>query len=182
MIHYVCEIAVVLIHKFLFSQTACADGVIRVHKLDDASSKSFKYESDIFVTFSKIMHAVFLSSSFFFFFLSLSPSFRFLRINLPPGGPPTAVAFADNATSIVVATHNLSGCSLYMYGEEKAISTNEGKQQSKLPGPEIKWEHHKVHDKRAILTLFGASATYGTADGSTIIASCSEGIIPIFFV
>lgn len=121
--------------------TACADGVIRVHKLDDASSKSFK----------------------------------FLRINLPPGGPPTAVAFADNATSIVVATHNLSGCSLYMYGEEKAISTNEGKQQSKLPGPEIKWEHHKVHDKRAILTLFGASATYGTADGSTIIASCSEG-------
>lgn len=68
-----------------------------------------------------------------------------------------------------------------MYGEEKAISTNEGKQQSKLPGPEIKWEHHKVHDKRAILTLFGAAATYGTADGSTIIASCSEGIIPIFF-
>ncbi|GMP61807.1 hypothetical protein CsSME_00024126 [Camellia sinensis var. sinensis] len=59
-----------------------------------------------------------------------------------------------------------------MYGEEKAQET---KQQAKLPLPEIKWERHKVHDKRAILTLVGTTATYGTADGSTIIASCSEG-------
>ncbi|KAK7294936.1 hypothetical protein RJT34_17835 [Clitoria ternatea] len=120
--------------------TACADGVLRVFKLDDASSKSFK----------------------------------FLRINLPAGGHPTAVAFSDDASSIVVATHTLSGSSLYMYKEEKP-KTSEDKKQSKLPLPEIKWEHHKVHDKRAILTLFGASATYGSADGSTIIASCSEG-------
>lgn len=96
---------------------------------------------------------------------------------MPPGGPPAAIAYADDATSIVVATHNLSGCSLYMYAEDKAKSTDEGKQQTKLPGPEIKWEHHKVHDKRAILTLFGATATHGTADGSTVVASCSEGII-----
>ncbi|KAJ0052969.1 hypothetical protein Pint_00248 [Pistacia integerrima] len=121
--------------------TACADGVVRVFKLDDALSKSFK----------------------------------FLRINLPPGGPPTAVTFTDDASSIVVATHNLSGSSLYMYGEEKTTSVNENKQQAKLPLPEIKWEHHKIHDKRAILTLYGATASYGSGDGCTIIASCSEG-------
>ncbi|KAH1045025.1 hypothetical protein GYH30_026312 [Glycine max] len=120
--------------------TACADGVVRVFKLDDASSKSFK----------------------------------FLRINLPAGGHPTAVAFSDDASSIVVASYTLSGCSLYMYGEEKP-KTSEDKPQAKLPLPEIKWEHHKVHDKKSIITMFGASATYGTADGSTIIASCSEG-------
>ncbi|TKY65610.1 Transducin beta protein 2 [Spatholobus suberectus] len=120
--------------------TACADGVVRVFKLDDASSKSFK----------------------------------FLRINLPAGGHPTAVAFSDDASSIVVASYTLSGCSLYMYGEEKP-KTSENKPQTKLPLPEIKWEHHKVHDKKSILTLFGTSATYGSADGSTIIASCSEG-------
>ncbi|XP_027362466.1 transducin beta-like protein 2 isoform X2 [Abrus precatorius] len=120
--------------------TACADGVVRVFKLDDASSKSFK----------------------------------FLRINLPAGGHPTAVAFSDDASSVVVASHTLSGCSLYMYGEEKP-KTSENKPQAKLPLPEIKWERHKVHDKKAILTLFGTSATYGSADGSTIIASCSEG-------
>ncbi|KAL5792573.1 hypothetical protein ACOSP7_001167 [Xanthoceras sorbifolium] len=116
--------------------TACADGIVRVFKLEDALSKSFK----------------------------------FLRINLPAGGPPTAISFADD--SIVVATHALSGSSLYMFGEEKTKTTNEAKQQTK---PEIKWEHHKVHEKRAILTLFGATASYGSADGSTIIVSCSEG-------
>ncbi|KAJ1414890.1 WD40/YVTN repeat-like-containing domain superfamily [Sesbania bispinosa] len=120
--------------------TACADGVVRVFKLDDATSKSFK----------------------------------FLRINLPAGGHPMAVAFSDDASSIVVASHTLSGCSLYMYGEEKP-KTSENKPQTKLPLPEIKWERHKVHDKKAILTLFGTSSTYGSADGSTIIASCSEG-------
>ena len=102
---------------------------------------------------------------------------RFLRINLPAGGHPTAVAFSDDASSIVVSSYTLSGCSLYMYGEGKPVSS-ENKPQTKLPLPEIKWEHHKVHDKRSILTMFGASATYGSADGSTIIASCSEGIFP----
>ncbi|KAK4418765.1 Peptidyl-prolyl cis-trans isomerase FKBP43 [Sesamum alatum] len=121
--------------------TACGDGVVRVFRLDDASSKSFK----------------------------------FLRINLPAGGHPTAVAFADDASSVVVATQALSGSSLYMYGEEKPKTTGEQKQQSKLPLPEIKWEHHKVHDKRAIITLVATKATYGSADGSTMIASCSEG-------
>ncbi|CAN8308998.1 unnamed protein product [Cochlearia groenlandica] len=116
--------------------TACIDGVIRVFKLDDASSKSFK----------------------------------FLRINLPAGGHPTAVAFTDDASSVVVACHTMSGSSLYMYGEE-----NQKEQQGKLPLPKIKWEHHNIHDKRAVLTLSGATATYGTADGSTVIASCSEG-------
>ncbi|KAB1218951.1 Transducin beta-like protein 2 [Morella rubra] len=120
--------------------TACADGVVRVFKLDDASSKSFK----------------------------------FLRINLPAGGHPTAVAFSDDASSIVVASQMLTGASLYMYGEEKPRASDETK-QPKLPLPEIKWEHHKVHEKRAIITLVGTSASYGSADGSTILASCSEG-------
>ncbi|KAK3011911.1 hypothetical protein RJ639_011061 [Escallonia herrerae] len=119
----------------------CGDGVVRVFKLDDASSKSFK----------------------------------FLRINLPAGGLPAAVSFVDDTSSVVVASHGLSGSSLYMYAEEKPKSSGETNQQSKLPLPEIKWERHKVHDRRAILTLVGTTATYGSADGSTIIASCSEG-------
>lgn len=120
--------------------TACADGVVRVFKLDDASSKSFK----------------------------------FMRINLPAGGQPTAIAFSDDVSSIVVATHNLSTSSLYMYGEQNP-KTLENKPQAKLPLPEIKWEHHKVHDQKAILTLFGTTASHGSADGSTLVVSCSEG-------
>jgi hypothetical protein len=63
-----------------------------------------------------------------------------------------------------------------MYGEEKP-KASEDKPQAKLPLPDIKWEHHKVHDKKAIITMFGTSATYGSADGSALIASCSEGIL-----
>jgi hypothetical protein len=96
---------------------------------------------------------------------------------LPAGGHPTAVAFSDDASSIVVASQMLAGSSLYMYREEKAKDPNETKQQAKLPLPELKWEHHKVHEKRAILTLVGTTASYGSADGSTILASCSEGIL-----
>lgn len=120
--------------------TACADGVVRVFKLDDASNKSFK----------------------------------FLRINMPAGGHPVGVAFLDDASSVVAATQNLSGSSLYMYGEEKVKPSGGSKQQAKLPLPDIKWEHHKVHDKNSILNLFATTASYGSADGSTIIASCSE--------
>lgn len=103
-----------------------------------------------------------------------------MRINLPAGGHPTAVAFSDDSSSLVVASQTLSGSSLYMYSEEKAKATNEAKQQIKLPLPEIKWEHHKVHESRAILTLSGTAATYGTADGTTILVSCSEGICSFF--
>ncbi|MBA0553291.1 hypothetical protein Golob_012483, partial [Gossypium lobatum] len=63
-----------------------------------------------------------------------------------------------------------------MYGEENPKKgSTDSNQQSKLPLPQVKWEHHKIHDKQAILTLTGATASYGTGDGSTIIASCSEG-------
>lgn len=117
--------------------TACDDGVVRVFKLDDASSKSFK----------------------------------FMRINLPAGGHPTAVAFVDDASSVVVASQNLTGASLYLYGEDNPKG-GENRQHFK---PEIKWEQHNVHDKKYILTLFGTKATHGAADGSTIIASSSEG-------
>lgn len=120
--------------------TACADGVVRVFRLDDVSNKSFK----------------------------------FLRINMPAGNHPTAVAFLEDNSSIVVATQTLTGSSLYMYAEENAKPSSGSKQQAKLPLPEIKWEHHKIHEKHAILNLFGATASYGSADGSTVIASCSE--------
>ncbi|KAL6125980.1 hypothetical protein ACLB2K_074031 [Fragaria x ananassa] len=122
--------------------TACADGIIRVFKLDDASSKSFK----------------------------------FLKISTPVGGPPVAVSFSDDASSLVVASQNLTGASLYMYGGvEKPKVSYESGQPAKVPLPEIKWEQHKIHEKLGILTLFGTKASYGTADGSAIIASCSEG-------
>ncbi|CAN1308212.1 Transducin beta-like protein 2 [Linum perenne] len=121
--------------------TVCSDGLARVFKLDDATSKSFK----------------------------------FLRITLPAGGQPAAVVFTDDASSVVVASHAMIGSSLYMYGEEKAKTSNDPKQQPKLPLPEIKWQHHKIHDSRAVITLVGAASTYGSGDGSTIIASSSEG-------
>lgn len=120
--------------------TACADGVVRVFRLDDVSNKSFK----------------------------------FLRINMPAGNHPVAVSFLEDDSSIVVATQALLGTSLYMYAEEKAKPSDGSKQQAKLPLPEIKWEHHKIHEKNAILNLVGATARYGTGDGSTVIASCSE--------
>lgn len=94
---------------------------------------------------------------------------------MPAGGHPTAVAFGDDVSSVIVASQNLSGCSLYMYGEEKPKNSDSNKQRPKLPMPEIKWEHHKVHEQRAILTLSGATASYDSGDSSTIIASCSEG-------
>lgn len=100
---------------------------------------------------------------------------------MPAGGHPTAVAFSNDVSSIVVASQTLTGSSLYLYGEEKPKASNETKQQPKLPLPEIKWEHHKVHEKRAILTLVGTTASFGSADGSTILVSCSEGIILYFF-
>ncbi|BBG97417.1 Transducin/WD40 repeat-like superfamily protein [Prunus dulcis] len=75
----------------------------------------------------------------------------------------------------IAASQSLSGSSLYMYGVEKPKPSEEVKQQPKLPLPEIKWEHHKVHEKLGILTLSGTTASYGSADGSTIVASCSEG-------
>ncbi|KAG6403268.1 hypothetical protein SASPL_135485 [Salvia splendens] len=122
--------------------TACGDGVVRIFRLDDASSKSFK----------------------------------FLRINLPAGGHPNAVAFAGDASSIVVASQALSGSSLYMYEEEKPKQLETRSKQSKLPLPEIKWEHHKVHDKRAIITLVGAKTTYGSADGNAFAKEPCEAI------
>ncbi|URD79648.1 WD domain, G-beta repeat [Musa troglodytarum] len=121
--------------------TACADGAIRVFRLDDASSKSFK----------------------------------FLRLNLPAGAHPTAIAFSEGSSSLVVAAQMLLGSSLFMYGDVGAKPSAEGKQQAKLPLPEIKWEHQKIHDQGSVLNLSAVPATYGTADGSIIIASCSEG-------
>ena len=94
---------------------------------------------------------------------------------MPPGGHPTAVAFGDDSASVVVASQTLSGCSLYMFLDESAKTANETKQPAKPPV--TKWEHPKIHDKRAILTLFGTTASYGNADESTILVSCSEGIL-----
>ncbi|XP_072959633.1 uncharacterized protein [Typha angustifolia] len=121
--------------------TVCADGVVRVYRIDDASSKSFKL----------------------------------LKINLPAGAHPTAIAFSEGASTVVVAAQNLLGSSLYMYGDVGTKPAGEGKQQGKLPVPEIKWEHQKIHNEKSVLNLAAACATYGSGDGSTIIISCSEG-------
>ncbi|XP_020096317.1 transducin beta-like protein 2 [Ananas comosus] len=118
--------------------TACADGVVRVFRIDDASSKSFKM----------------------------------LRLNLPAGAHPTAIAFSEGATSVVVAAQTLSGSSLYMYAD---VSNKPAGQEIKILPPDVKWEHHKIHAEKSVLNLTAACATYGSGDGSTIIASCSEG-------
>ena len=101
---------------------------------------------------------------------------RFLRLNLPAGAHPTAIAFSEGSSSVVVAAQMLSGSSLFMYGDVGPKPSAEGKQQAKLPLPEIKWEHQKIHDQGSVLNLSAVPATYGTADGSIIIASCSEGM------
>ncbi|KAG0498828.1 hypothetical protein HPP92_003519 [Vanilla planifolia] len=105
-----------------------------------------------------------------------SKSFKILRINLPAGAHPHGIAFSEGASSLVVAAQILSGSSLYMYGDVILKPAGDcNKQQAKVPAPEIKWEHHKIHGMRSVLTLVGVPATYGTGDGSVIIASCSEG-------
>ncbi|CAN6466568.1 unnamed protein product [Victoria cruziana] len=106
---------------------------------------------------------------------AMGKSFKFLRVNLPAGTHPTAVTFCEGTSSFIVAAQTLSGSSLYMYEEAVAKAGVESKQPAKLPLPEIKWEHARVHEGRAILTLSGTKASYGTADGSIIVASCSEG-------
>ncbi|XP_020678968.1 transducin beta-like protein 2 [Dendrobium catenatum] len=102
-------------------------------------------------------------------------SFKLLKIHLPPGAQPTAIAFLEGSSSLVVAAQVLSGSCLYMYGDVILKPAGDSKQQAKVPAPEIKWEHHKIHEMRSVLTLVGVPATYGTADGSMILASCSEG-------
>eukprot|EP00249_Psilotum_nudum_P018856 c26990_g1_i1 orf=583-1905(-) len=121
--------------------TACGDQVVRVFKLDNASSKSFK----------------------------------FLRLNMPGGNSPTAVAFGEGASQLVIATQDISGASLLMYGAPGGKVVAEAKENGKLPVPEVKWEKHQVHNKKSIVTLVAATASYGSGDGSIIVASCSEG-------
>ncbi|KAJ1292612.1 hypothetical protein BS78_01G003200 [Paspalum vaginatum] len=120
--------------------TVCADGAVRIFRINDTSSKSFKI----------------------------------LRINLPAGAHPTAVAFSEGSTSVVVAAQALLGSSLYMYADVSAPPTAENKQLGKLSPPEIKWSHHKIHGKESVLNLAASRATHGSGDGSTILISCSE--------
>ncbi|KAI3861372.1 hypothetical protein MKW98_000324 [Papaver atlanticum] len=96
--------------------TGCADGVVRVFKLDNIQSSSFKV----------------------------------VKIPLPAGGQPTAVAFSDEASFVVHRKH----------------------EQPKPPVPEMKWLRHQT---RAIVTLAGTTANYDTDGGSPYIISCSEG-------
>ena len=163
--------------------TACMDGVVRVFRLEDISSKSFKYvftsNHYFLLVASTMVDGVGFKIGFSNSLFSCINS-RFLRINMPAGNQPVAVAFLEDDSSVVVASQALSGASLHMYAEEKGKSSGGGKQQDKLPLPEIKWEHNKVHDKHGILNLFGTTASYGSADGSAVIASCSEGSHMIF--
>lgn len=96
-------------------------------------------------------------------------------MNLPGGNSPTAVAFGEGTSQLVVATENIAGASLFMYGTAEGKAVTDAKGQAKLPPPEVKWEKDQVHDRRNIITLSSAAAKYGTGDGSIIVASCSEG-------
>lgn len=93
---------------------------------------------------------------------------------MPAGAHPTAVAFSEGSSSVVVAAQALLGSSLYMYADVSAPPTAENKRQGKLSPPEIKWSHPKIHGKESVLNLAAACATHGSGDGSTIIISCSE--------
>jgi WD40 repeat protein len=95
-------------------------------------------------------------------------------MDLPAGAHPTAVAFSEGSSSVVVAAQPLLGSSLYMYADVSAPPTVENKKQGKLSPPEIKWSHSKIHGKESVLNLAAARATYGSGDGSTILISCSE--------
>ncbi|KAL0379661.1 UNVERIFIED_CONTAM: hypothetical protein Sangu_0030400 [Sesamum angustifolium] len=93
---------------------------------------------------------------------------KVLRINLLLEVIQQQLLLLVDASSVVVVPGS-QGSSLYMYGEEKPKTTGEQKQQSKLPLPEIKWEHHKVHDKRAIITLVGTKGNLCAADGVQLL-------------
>lgn len=90
---------------------------------------------------------------------------------------PTGVVFSDGASSVVVAGQALAGSSLYSYGD---VSGKPVKGKASLP--EIQWEHPKIHGMESVLNLSSAVASYGSADGSTIIASCSEGGSSCYFI
>ncbi|KAJ7541617.1 hypothetical protein O6H91_10G067400 [Diphasiastrum complanatum] len=102
-------------------------------------------------------------------------SFHFLRLNLPSGSCPTAVAFGEGASQIVVASQDILGAGLFMFAAASGKPTTASTEQGKLPPPEIKWEKRQVHEKQNILNLVAARAEYGSGDGSFVIASCSEG-------
>ena len=59
----------ILIYFFLYNHTVCADGVVRIFKVDDASSKSFKYESQETLTQYEILPKYNDACSFFLLFL-----------------------------------------------------------------------------------------------------------------
>jgi hypothetical protein len=104
-------------------------------------------------------------------------SFRFLRLNLPAGNTPTDVAFGEGASQLVVATQDIGGAGLCMFAAGNGKAAAEAKAQGKPPLPEIKWEKKHIHGEKNILTLVGAPSSYGSGDGSVIVASCSEGML-----
>ncbi|MED6138120.1 hypothetical protein PIB30_071238 [Stylosanthes scabra] len=78
------------------------------------------------------------------------------------------VAFSDNTIPILVTSHTLAGNSLYMFGEEKS-KASENHTQRKLNLLAIQWEHHKVHDRGAIMPLFGVKVSHESADAKSPI-------------
>jgi hypothetical protein len=81
--------------------TVCAVGAVRIFRIDDTSSNSFKI----------------------------------LRMGLPAGAHPTALAFSEGSSSVVVAAQPLLGSSLSMYADVRDPLTVENKKQGKLSPP-----------------------------------------------
>ncbi|KAG0555738.1 hypothetical protein KC19_11G000500 [Ceratodon purpureus] len=103
-------------------------------------------------------------------------SFKFLRINLPSGSScPTKVAFGQGSSQLVIATEDISGTGLCMYASASGGAASVVKEQGKPTQPEIKWELKNVHDKKGIVSLVGAPASFGSGNGGVILASSSEG-------
>ncbi|KAL3683716.1 hypothetical protein R1sor_001738 [Riccia sorocarpa] len=106
---------------------------------------------------------------------AFNKSFKFLRLNLPRGNTPTAVAFGEGGSQLIVATQDIGGAGLCMFASGGGKAAEDAKQHGKLPLPEIKWEKSHIHDQKNIISLVGVPASYGTGDGSVIVATSSEG-------
>ncbi|XP_002967374.2 uncharacterized protein LOC9635402 [Selaginella moellendorffii] len=107
-----------------------------------------------------------------------SKNLHVLRLNVPLGTVPTGVAFGDGpgAAQIVVATQDINGSGLLMFGAPEGKGAAQAREQGKVPPPEIKWRKTQIHDRRNVLTCVGARCEYGSGDGeSVLIATCSEG-------
>ena len=64
-----------------------------------------------------------------------------------------------------------------MYTSAGGGAASAAKEQGKLAQPEMKWELKNIHDKKGIVSLVGAPATFGSGNGGIVLVSSSEGVV-----